>query len=166
MKKLIFALVALLATPVCINAQNVLDKFHLEAGLGIGTAKDKTMPFEVNVDLNYSLTSRFSVHALAEASFFVPKDGATHDYNKAANLGGGVGYVLFPATGDSKDVFEVRATAAANVGSSDFKHTSYKLGLYWLNDKMKVGIGYSLRDFSSKGFDTYHGAFATIGFRL
>ena len=74
------------ATPLCSNAQSALDKLHLELGFGTGTSKDKMTPFGASVDLNYSLTNRFSLYALSEATYFIPKDGMTHKYNQAKTL--------------------------------------------------------------------------------
>lgn len=159
------------ATPLCSNAQSALDKFHMELGLGTGTPKDKMTPFGANIDLNYSLTNRFSLHALSEATYFIPKEGMTHKYNQAINLGGGLSYTILPPTIENNDAFELRASVTSTIGSSDFKNTAYKLGLYWVGNPKSsfspvVGVGYSFQDFRTKGLNNYHGLYVSIGFRF
>lgn len=146
--------------------------WHVEAGLTTGTSKDGLMPFGATVDLNYTFGKSFSIHAVSEATYFHPKKGMTSDYNKAFNLGGGIGYAFSPATENCSSVFEARASVTASVGSSDFKNTAYQIGLYWYRgtDNRKVvpvvGVGYSARDFSQKALPTYHGAFLSFGLRF
>ena len=69
----------------------------------------------------------------------------------------------------NNDAFELRASVTSTIGSSDFKNTAYKLGLYWVgNPKSRfspvVGVGYSFHDFRTKGLNNYHGLYVSIGY--
>ena len=99
---------------------------HIEASLGAGTACKNIMPIDVNIDLNYTFAKKFSLHATTQTSYFVPKDGITTNYNRATNLGGGLGYVFLPQKNDNLGDFELRASVTTSVGSSDLRtpHTN------------------------------------------
>ena len=95
----------------------------------------------------------------------------THKYNQAINLGGGLSYTILPPTIENNDAFELRASVTSTIGSSDFKNTAYKLGLYWVgNPKARftpvVGVGYSFHDLRTKGLNNYHGLYVSIGCRF
>ena len=102
----------------------------------------------------------------------MPKNGATNDYNRATNLGGGLGYVFLPEKNDQLGDFELRAFVTTSVGSSDFKNTSYNVGVHWFGHTEKhrlvptVGVGYTLRDFSAKGMKNINGAYLSLGLRF
>ena len=111
------------------------------------------------------------IRLLADTNNFIPKDGMTHKYNQAINLGGGLSYTILPPTIKNNDAFELRASVTSTIGSSDFKNTAYKLGLYWVgNPKSRfspvVGVGYSFHDFRTKGLNNYHGLYVSIGYRF
>lgn len=93
------AVAAVLFATIGANAQSEASSksipLHVEASLGACTPSNKVLPLDVNVDLNYTFAKRFSLHATTTTSYFMPKNGATHDYNRATNLGGGLGYVFF-----------------------------------------------------------------------
>ena len=92
------AVAAVLFATIGANAQSEASSksipLHVEASLGACTPSNKVLPLDVNVDLNYTFAKRFSLHATTTTSYFMPKNGATHDYNSATNLGGGLGYVF------------------------------------------------------------------------
>ena len=68
--------------------------------------------------------------------------------------------------------FELRAFVTTSVGSSDFKNTSYNVGVHWFGHTEKhrlvptVGVGYTLRDFSAKGMKNINGAYFSLGLRF
>lgn len=98
------AVAAVLFATIGANAQSEASSksipLHVEASLGACTPSNKVLPLDVNVDLNYTFAKRFSLHATTTTSYFMPKNGATHDYNRATNLGGGLGYVFLPEKND------------------------------------------------------------------
>lgn len=159
------------AIPLCTKAQNLLDNIHLELGFDETTPKDDVLPIGLNFNLSYSLTNRFSVQGLSDATYFIPKDGSIYDYNKSVNVGGGIGYILLPSTEKERSTFELRASFTTTVGHSDFKNTSYKLGLYWMGNQNRrftpvIGAGYSFRHFKGNDLNNFHGAYVSIGCRL
>ena len=145
---------------------------HFEASLGAVTPSKDIMPFDATFDLNYTFGNKFSLHAIASTSYFIPKEGSTSDYNHATNLGGGIGYIFLPQKNDNLGDVEIRATVTASVGSSDFKNTSYKIGIHWYGHSERhslvptVGIGYSFKDFSKKNMPNTNGAYFTLGLRF
>ena len=170
------AVAAVLFATIGANAQSEASSksipLHVEASLGACTPSNKVLPLDVNVDLNYTFAKRFSLHATTTTSYFMPKNGATHDYNRATNLGGGLGYVFLPEKDDQLGDFELRAFVTTSVGSSDFKNTSYNVGVHWFGHTEKhrlvptVGVGYTLRDFSAKGMKNINGAYFSLGLRF
>lgn len=112
------------------------------------------------------------VRTAAVAAALFATIGATHDYNRATNLGGGLGYVFLPEKNDKLGDFELRAFVTTSVGSSDFKNTSYNVGVHWFGHTEKhrlvptVGVGYTLRDFSAKGMKNINGAYFSLGLRF
>ncbi len=102
MKKIFTLILALMATVTPMLAQESDDKsssttqepswirpLHLEASLNISTPYKGNLPFGSALELNYKVR-RFSIHALFEGSYFLPKESITKDYNKTCNVGGGV----------------------------------------------------------------------------
>ena len=170
------AVAAVLFATIGANAQSEASSksipLHVEASLGACTPSNKVLPLDVNVDLNYTFAKRFSLHATTTTSYFMPKNGATHDYNSATNLGGGLGYVFLPEKDDKLGDFELRAFVTTSVGSSDFKNTSYNVGVHWFGHTEKhrlvptVGVGYTLRAFSAKGMKNINGAYFSLGLRF
>jgi len=145
---------------------------HIEASLGAGTACKNIMPIDVNIDLNYTFAKKFSLHVTTQTSYFLPEDGITTNYNRATNLGGGLGYVFLPQKNDNWGDFELRAFMTTSVGSSDFKNTSYNIGVHWYGHTEKhrlvptVGVGYNFKNFSNKDAANYHGAYFSLGLRF
>lgn len=135
------------------------------------TPHKDVMPFGPSLDINYSI-QRFSLHALFTCEYFLPKEGMTQKYNKTLNLGGGIGFELFPQEENDRNVFEVRASVTAGLGSNDFKNTSYRLGLEWHRRPKRrclvptVGVGYNMKDFSKSGKPFYHGMYLSLGLRF
>lgn len=144
---------------------------HVEAGLEVSTPYKGNLPFGAVVDLNYQI-KRFSIHALIDGTYFLPKENVTKDYNKTFNLGGGIGFELFPAEGNDRNVFEVRASVTRSLGAAEYRNTAYKVGLQWVVKTHKraltpsIGVGYSLRDFSNIDFHAYHGMYISLGIRF
>lgn len=145
---------------------------HIEATMGAGSKYKSMTPIISNVDLNYTFAKRFSLHAILNTSYFIPKNGTVTDYNRATNLGGGVGYIFLPQKQDKLGDFEIRASVTTSISGSDYKNTEYNLGIHWYGHSEThrlvptVGIGYSFKDFSSKSISNYHGAYFTIGLRF
>lgn len=144
---------------------------HLELSLSTETPNKGIMPFGTEIDLNYGIR-RFSIHAISAANFFHPKDGQCKNYNRAVNLGGGLGFELFSRDESNSNVFEIRASVTTTVGSAEYKNTAYKIGLEWYKASSKrkinpvVGVGYCLRDFSGNGKPSYSGAYLSFGLRF
>lgn len=145
---------------------------HVEASLGAVTPNKDIMPLDATFDLNYTFGNKFSLHAIASTSYFIPKEGSTSDYNHATNLGGGIGYIFLPQKSDNLGDFEIRATVTASVGSSVFKNTSYKIGVHWYGHSAKhrlvptVGVGYNFKNFYNKDMSNTSGAYFTLGLRF
>lgn len=144
---------------------------HVEVSLETGTENKGIMPSSAVVDLGYNIR-RFSIHAAAQADMFQPKEGSTHDYNRSRNIGGGIGYVIFPEDKTNLGVFEVRALVTTSVGSSDFNNTSYKLGIHWYGYSSTrkvlpmVSVGYTIKDFREKSLPSNRGMYLALGFRF
>lgn len=168
-----------LAMCFCVHSQmqaetkeaNWTKPLHLELGLFGSTPYKSILPFGTVLDVNYGI-KRFSIHALMEGTYFLPKENITKNYNQTANLGGGVGFELFPRDVIDRNVFEVRASVTRSLGSADYRHTAYKIGLNWLANPQKrsltpvIGVGYCLRSFSNKDFHTYNGLYVSLGIRF
>ena len=134
----------------------------------------KLIPFGIDLNVSYKLVKSLSVLAVTESSWLIPKEGMTKDYNGNFNLGGGLGYII-SAMGDKEEaesVFEVRGSVTSSLTNHAYKNTSYKIGLYWRGCATSrrlvpfVGIGYNAKDFRTSGLSTYHGLFASFGFRF
>lgn len=166
----------LLAMANTIMAQSyeksVTTPLHVEIGMGAGTANNGILPIDANVNVNYTLGGRFTLQAVMQSSYFVPKYGTTDSYNRATNLGGGVGYIFAPEKNDKLGDFELRACVTTTIGGSNYKNTSYDLGIYWYSHTNKhklipiVGIGYRFRNYSDKSISDYNGAFFSLGIRF
>lgn len=181
MKKIFTLILACLAIALPLSAQDSNGNstpttswtapLHGEGSLTTSTPYKHVLPFGAYFDLNYSI-KRFSIHALIEGSYFLPKEGVTSNYNKTFNLGGGVGFELFPQEENDRNAFEARAYVSRSLGSADFRNTAYKVGIYWLAKPKQrclapiIGVGYDLRSFSNKDINTYHGMYVSIGFRF
>jgi hypothetical protein len=148
-------------------------KRSLELTLGLGTINHKTQPFEFAIDANHQIFNRCDLHILCETNWMHPKESVTKDYNRSTNLGLGLSYEL--GQGDDADygVFEVRASGTESVDNSTYKHTSYKLGLYWYGLRGEksvlvpiIGVGFADREFHRSGIPSYRGAFLSLGIRL
>lgn len=158
------------------NAQSTKDQIakplHIEVSLGAGTPYNNIMPIDVNVDLNYTFAKMFSLHAIAQTTYFLPKDGIASNYNRATNLGGGFGYVFLPQKNDQLGDFELCTFVTSSVGSSDFKNTSYNVGIHWYGHSEKhrlipiVGAGYNFKNISSMDLSNYNGAYFFLGLRF
>ncbi len=166
----------LLLNPLCgwgQNAQNETRKespWHFEMGLSAGSPQKKIMPFGAVADVNYSLSSRFLLHAVAQGDYFHPKNGLTVDYNKTLNLGGGVGYVLNLSEDGSNSTLEARAFVTSSVSGKDaVRNTAYNAGIYWYGKHSQrgigtvLGLGLSVRDFHKDGVPTYVGGYLSFG---
>ena len=168
---------AIVCSMVCMlslqaNAQETtkswLDPLHLETSFEAGSQHKQLMPFGMKMDLNYNLGKVFSIHAIGQADYFVPKNGMTADYNKAINIGGGVGFKLFPKLKDF-NTFELRADVTTTVNSTDLKNTTYSAGIYWYGERSispVIGIGYKFRDYRNEGFSNYSGYYVSLGLRF
>ena len=164
-----------MAFAVNVNAHESNEKetlpLHVEASLMISTPHKDVMPFGPELDINYSIR-RFSIHALLTGEYILPKEGMTQKYNKTLNLGGGIGFELFPREENVRSVFELRTSVTAGLGSNDFKNTSYRLGLEWFSRPKRrclvptVGVGYNMKVFSKSGIPTYHGMYLSFGLRF
>lgn len=145
---------------------------HIEVSLGAGTPNNIIMPIDVNVDLNYTFAKKFSLHAIAQTTYFLPKDGIASNYNRATNLGGGFGYVFLPQKNDQLGDFELCTFVTSSVGSPDFKNTSYNVGIHWYGHSEKhrlipiVGADYNFKNISSKDLSNYNGAYFFLGLRF
>lgn len=153
------------------STKSWLDPLHLETSFEAGSPFKKMMPFGMKLDLNYNLGKVFSIHAIGQADHFVPKNGMTVDYNKAINIGGGLGFKLFPKSKDFNN-FELRADVTTTVNSTDLKNTTYSAGIYWYGESSKrgitpvIGIGYKFRDYRNEGFSNYSGYYVSLGLRF
>lgn len=144
---------------------------YLETSLGVSTPYKGTLPFEQTLDVNYAI-KRFSIHALCSSNFILLKDGETKDYNRTVNLGGGVGFELFPRDINDRNIYEVRATVTTSLGSNNFKNTSYKIGIYWYTHGLTkrlspiIGVGYNIKTFANLNTHTYNGMYLSFGVRF
>lgn len=144
---------------------------HIELNLTGATPHKELMSFGPEIDLNYAI-KRFSFHAILNTDYFIPKESETKDYNKVINLGGGVGFELFPRKTHDLNIFEARTSLTTSVGSGNFKNTAFKIGLNWHLSGSKrrlsptIGLGYCLRNFHDTHLSTYHGGFLSFGIRF
>ncbi|MDE5790783.1 MAG: hypothetical protein K2H96_06110, partial [Muribaculaceae bacterium] len=104
---------------------------NVELSLNTSTPSKDNLPFSSILDVNYGL-KRFSIHALVDGTYFLPKENITKNYNNTFNLGGGVGFEIFPRDINDPNIFEIRASVARSLGTSDYRNTAYKIGLQWL----------------------------------
>ena len=130
------------------------------------------MPVGAVVDLGYYV-NRFSIHAAAQGDYFIPKEGSTYKYNNVPNLGGGLGFVIFPENGDHLGVMELRALMTTSVGgNAGMKNNTYKIGVNWYGSATSrkivpmVSVGYTIKDFHTSGMPTYRGAYVSLGLRF
>jgi len=150
----------------------ITNPLHIEASLGAGTPCKNNMPIDVSIDLSYTFAKKYSIHATTQTSYFLPKDGITTNYNRTTNLGGGFGYVFLPQKKDQLGDFELRALVTTSVGDSEFKNTSYNIGIYWYGHSEKhrlvplVGVGYNFKTFSNNNLSNYNGAYFSLGLRF
>lgn len=154
------------------NAANNTLPLHLEASMEAGTPNHKLMPIGANVDLGYYI-NRFSIHAVAQGDYFIPKEGSTLKYNNAGNAGGGLGFVLFPDNGDHLGVMEARVLMTTSFRGNDaLKNNTYKAGIYWYGNATSrkivpmVSVGYTMKNFHTAGIPTYRGAYVSLGLRF
>lgn len=144
---------------------------YIEASLDVSTPYKGILPFEQTLDVNYAI-KRFSIHALCSSNFILPKDGETKDFNKKVNLGGGIGFELFPRDINDRNIFEARATVTTSLGSNNFKNTSYKIGINWYTHGSTkrlspiIGVGYNIKTFANSNTHTYHGMYLSFGVRF
>lgn len=158
-----------------MTAQAPIEKstipLYLEASLDVSTPYKGILPFEQTLDVNYVI-KRFSIHALCSSNFILPKDGETKNYNRTVNLGGGVGFELFPRDINDRNIFEARATVTTSLGSNNFKNTSYRIGINWYTHGSTrglspiIGVGYNIKTFANSSTHTYHGMYLSFGVRF
>ena len=158
-----------------MTAQTSIEKspipLYLEATLDVSTTYKGSLPFEQTLDVNYVI-KRLSIHALCSSTFILPKDGATKDYNRTVNLGGGVGFEIFPRDINDRNIFEARATVTTSLGSNNFKNTSYRIGINWYTHGLTkrlspiIGVGYDIKTFANSNTHTYHGMYLSFGVRF
>ena len=134
MKKILSLILVMIAVTLPVIAQESSSRttqtpiekspipLYLEASLDVSTPYKGNLPFEQTLDVNYAI-KRFSIHALCSSNFILPKDGETKDYNRTVNLGGGVGFELFPRDINDRNTFEARATVTTSLGYNNFKNT-------------------------------------------
>lgn len=173
MKKLFLTLCAVMTMALTAGAaeENQELPLHAEISLGSATPSHQVQPFNAVIDVNYHIIPCLSIRAVAQADYFLPKNGATKDYNKDFNLGGGIGYT-FPR--DAKDLFvyEARAFVTTSLNSCTYKNTSYNIGLYIYGNSSRhrivplLGIGYNFKDYKAEGLSSYNGAYLTLGLRF
>lgn len=157
----------------CAQSQSCKNiPLHVEVGFEGGTSCHKVIPVSMVADIGYYV-NRFSLHAAAQSDYFMPKEGSTYKYNKASNVGGGLGFVLFPDNGDGLGTMELRALMTTSVGgSSTVGNNSYKVGIYWYGGakflKMMplVSVGYTVKNFHTSSMPTYRGAYVSLGVRF
>ncbi|MDE5811938.1 MAG: hypothetical protein K2H61_06520, partial [Muribaculaceae bacterium] len=115
---------------------------------------------------------RFSIHALCSSNFILPKHGETKYYNRTVNIGGGVGFELFPRDINDRNIFEARATVTTSLGSNNIKNTSYRIGINWYTHGLTkrlspiIGVGYNIKTFANSNTHTYHGMYLSFGVRF
>lgn len=172
-KTILFALMCLATLSTkAQEKKSATTPFFVEATLGVGTPCKKLMPIDANFNVGYQFTKRFSIQAVLETGYVIPKDGGVKDYNKFTNLGGGIGYVIHPANSKDKDEFTLRASYTASITNKDFSNNAFSTGLYWYprhstrSIEPVVGIGYRFMNFRQKGIPNYNGAFFSFGIRF
>lgn len=174
-KNIALAMLIAAALPLRLCAQETTIQrkipVYLELSAGMNTQGYHLKPFEGNLNLIYSLSRDFSIHAVSQNTYFMYKEGTSHKYNLANNLGGGIAYRFAPKNSDSYGNLEARAFVTTSINSGDFKNTAYNVGLYWYGSpKLYIspvfGIGYSAKDFSAKGMKTHHSLYFTFGLRI
>lgn len=171
MRKVLFMAVMLYMTAVGAKAQTENVPLHFDASFTMGMPAKDLSPMGASFNLNFSPINRLSIHALAHTDFFIPKNGATKDYNNATNIGGGLGYQLISNERGRLGALELRGTASVSVGKSDFANSTYSLGLYFYKHPTAqrfqpiVGVGFSMRNFHGNQ-STCYAPFVSLGFRF
>lgn len=175
MKRFITFLLSVIAVAVMSNAGAQVSELTVPLYIGINTGVTTNFSNKLttayNADLSYTFAKRLPVYAIAESRIFVPKDGTTTNYNRATNLGVGLGFIFHTADSKIGSDYLIKATVTHTVGSSPFKHTNYTIGLhsneYIVKDAaLTYGIGYSLFDYTNKATKADHGMYVTIGLRF
>lgn len=168
---MIFMAVMLCMAVVGAKAQTEDVSLHFDASFTMGMPAKDISPMGASFDLNFSPINRFSIHALAHTDFFIPKNGATKDYNNAFNIGGGLGYQLLNNDNCRFGTMELRGTASVSVGKSDWANSTCSLGLYFYKHSSAqrfqpiIGIGFSMRDFHGSQA-THYAPYVSLGFRF
>lgn len=170
MKKIgIMMLLCMLA--IGVQAQEERCPLHYEGSFSMGASSKDLSFMGANIDLGYSPVNRLSIHALAHSDFFIPKLGATKDYNNAVNLGGGIGYQLLNNKNWRMGTLELRGTLTTSLGSSTYKNTSYGVGLYFYKHsnvqrfQPVIGIGFNARNFHGN-VPNFYGPYVSLGIRF
>lgn len=173
MTKRIFLLItASLLSCVCLQAQAQDNHpFHLELAMEAGVPQKRLFPMGVNIGLSYNLTERLSVQAIGRCESFIPKEAITDDYNKAFNLGGGLGYVLCPDERDGFGSIELRGAVTTTVGHTHFKNTTASIGFYFLTNHCSlfnpiIGIGFNFRPSRSAVSPNLYFPYLSLGVRF
>ena len=158
---------------VTVKAQDVDEHkevpLHVGVSLGAGTSCKEVLPMEASIDLSYYYKN-LSIFAISQTGYFIPQNGLSCDYNRSTNLGGGIGYLFFPSDDTKLGNFGIRAFVTTSLKSSDYKNTSYNVGINWYGQSSNralvplVGVGYNFKDFSKR--PGYHGAYFSFGIRF
>ncbi len=158
----------LAATAVKMHAQTFKDRIHFETTAGIGIKNNGITPVDFSFRFHMDVLPIFYVFITAEDNIFLYKNDEAKTYSKGASLGGGLGVKLLNSK-KSNQAIDVRVKALGNLGSPDWKYTTYNASLAWYikSDKFSpvVEFGYRFLDSCTKGRDNYGNAYLSIGLR-
>lgn len=139
-----------------------LDRLMGDVIIGTGTKSHGMQLIEPTVNLGYRFVPRAYafVHAAGQYAIYDKVDGVRPS-TRSYLIGGGLGYTVFK---DSPYTLDLRGVVSTSYGNSDWKQTTYDLGIQ-MNVKY-LGVGLAYRHISSRtaGIKGYNGLFATLGF--
>ncbi|MCR4773278.1 MAG: DUF481 domain-containing protein [Prevotella sp.] len=147
------------------------DRLMFEINMGAGVKQHGITPITATFNAGVNVTKRFYAFASVEGMTGLYKNGAVKTYERAANIGGGLGYNLWTNKSGS-DALDLKASATTTVGGSNWKNTAYTVQLVEYlgakNSSVKpfFGLGYRYIDSHHSAFANYGNVYVTIGLRF
>ena len=148
---------------------SLLDDMNLEIKTLYGLKQHNMNPLNLNIQLSYSYTERLSLLLSVERNYMLFSGNDSKWYKDGTSLGGGLAYVWMK---DKHQNFDVRLQVLNTIGSSQWKHAAYDIGLSWYEKRGKrspspfMGIGFRYQKSHTAGTRDWCGFYATVGVRF
>lgn len=146
--------------------KSVLGKFHGEFGASAAVGSQKMKEWSGMCAISYDLTPRLYALAQYEAGQTTRKQDGVRSFMNTQALGGGLGFKL--ATVDNLTC-DLRAKVLSHVGNSEWKKTSYCIGLNWEfsgSARPMFGLEYRYNKSHSAGIPNTNALCGTVAIRF